>query len=300
LLSKDFMSMQSPLTVRFWGVRGTVSSAAPNTIRYGGNTSCVEVRCGEFMIVLDAGTGIRVLGNALVKAKSAVDVDIFLSHCHIDHINGLPFFEPAFAQGNRLKLWAGNLLPKYCLEDVIRKLMSPPLFPVEVEIFKADIEYRDFNAGELLQPRPGVTVRTALLDHPGGATGYRIEYAGRSIAYITDTEARHDNYIRNIMSLARHADLMIFDCTYTGDEILSHGGWGHSTWQQGIHLANEAGAKLFCLYHHDPNRDDTALDSIANTVAAARAGTIVAREGLVFNLGNSGQTIATQRQRVCC
>ena len=172
----------------------------------------------------------------------------------------------------------------YRLEDVVRKLMSPPLFPVEVEIFKAEIEYCDCKAGEVLQPRPGVTIRTAPLDHPDGATGYRIEYAGRSVAYITDTESRYDHYIRNITSLARHADLMIFDCTYTEKEILSRVGWGHSTWQQGARLADLASARLFCLFHHDPDRDDLVLDDLARAVDAVRAGTIVAREGLVVNL----------------
>ena len=168
----------------------------------------IEVRCGDHMIILDAGTGIRLLGNELVRANSAVDAEIFFSHCHIDHINGLPFFAPAFTPGNRLRLWAGNLMPTHRLEEVVRRIVSPPLFPVEVEIFKARMEYRDFRAGDVLQPRSGVTVRTAPLDHPDGATGYRIEYGGRSVAYITDTETRHDDCIRRIMSLARAVDLM--------------------------------------------------------------------------------------------
>jgi len=278
------MSMQSAVSVRYWGVRGTLPSPGPGTVRYGGNTPCVEVRCGKHMIILDAGTGLRVLGNSLMNAKSAVDADIFLSHCHIDHMEGLPYFAPAFVHGNRLRLWAGNLQPVYRLEDIVRRVISPPLFPIEVEILKAAMEYRDFKAGDVLRPRPDVTISTAPLDHPDGATGYRIEYAGRSVAYITDTESRYDNYIGNITSLARGADLMIFDCTYTEEELISRAGWGHSTWQQGVHIADAAGARVFCLFHHDPDRDDSALDTLAGAVDAARAGTIVAREGLVVNL----------------
>ena len=172
----------------------------------------------------------------------------------------------------------------YRLEEVVRRIVSPPLFPVEVEIFKARMEYRDFRAGDVLQPRPGVTIRTAPLDHPDGATGYRIEYGGRSVAYITDTETRHDDCIRRITSLARAVDLMIFDSTYTEEEISSRVGWGHSTWQQGLRLAEAAGAKVFCLFHHDPDRDDRAMDGLAGAVDAARTGTIVAREGLVVDL----------------
>ena len=120
------MAMQSAMSVRFWGVRGTAPSASIATARYGGNTPCVEVRCGEHLIIFDAGTGIRCLGRALMKSMSVIDADIFFSHCHIDHIYGLPYFEPAFARGNHLRLWAGNLQPVYRLEEVVRKLISPP------------------------------------------------------------------------------------------------------------------------------------------------------------------------------
>ena len=273
------------MSVRFWGVRGTVPCASSATARYGGNTSCVEVRCGDHLIILDAGTGIRPLGRSLTNGSmSAVDADILLSHCHIDHINGLPFFTPAFAPGNHLRLWAGHLATPCSLENALRKLISPPLFPVDVEVLKADIKYCDFKSGEVLRPREDVVVRTAPLDHPNGATGYRIEFAGRSVAYITDTETRNDNCIRDILALARNVDLMIFDCTYTEAELPSRVGWGHSTWQQGVRLADVAGAKSFCLFHHDPDRDDEALDDFATAVASMRKGSIVAREGLIVTL----------------
>jgi len=278
------MSTQSAMSVRFWGVRGTLPSAGKATARYGGNTPCVEIRCDNRLLIFDAGTGIRLLGNTLLNGSSALDTDIFFSHCHIDHIDGLPYFMPLFKGGNRVRLWAGNLQPRCRLEDVVRKLISPPLFPVEVEVLQAEIEYCDFKAGEVLTPRPDVKIKTAPLDHPDGATGYRIEYAGRSVAYITDTETRNDNCIRNILSLARNSDLMIFDCTYTEAELSSRTGWGHSTWRQGVRLADVAGAKRFCLFHHDPDRDDAALDGFAKAAAATRDGTIVASEGLVITL----------------
>jgi phosphoribosyl 1,2-cyclic phosphodiesterase len=276
------MSSHGPLTVRFWGVRGSIACPGPETIRYGGNTPCVEVRCGDHILILDGGTGIRPLGNVLLKDKAARDLDIFFTHCHIDHVAGLPFFAPFFAGDHHLNLYAGNLLPSHRLEDVVRKMISAPLFPIEVEVFQAHIDYHDFRAGETLVPRPGVTVRTEALDHPDGATGYRIDYGGRSIAYITDTESRSPEIDQNIVELASNVDLMIFDCTYTDEELPSRIGWGHSTWTQGIRLADAASAKVLCLFHHDPSHDDVVMDKIGAAAAAARPGTIVAKEGMVL------------------
>jgi phosphoribosyl 1,2-cyclic phosphodiesterase len=276
------MPSQHPLTVRFWGVRGSIACPGPATVRYGGNTPCIEVRCGERILIFDGGTGLRPLGEVLVNDKAARDLDLFFSHCHIDHIAGLPFFAPFFVEGQQVNLYAGNLLPSHRLEDTVRKLVSAPLFPIEVEIFKARIAYRDFRAGETLTPRPGVTLRTLPLDHPDGATGYRIEYGGRSVAYITDTESRRPEMDRNIVSLAKDADLMIIDSTYTDAEISAHIGWGHATWSQAVRLADAAKAKVLCLFHHEPSHDDAAMDAIAAAAAAARPGTIVAKEGMVL------------------
>jgi phosphoribosyl 1,2-cyclic phosphodiesterase len=278
------MSAEDSMLVRFWGVRGSIASPGAHTVRYGGNTPCVEVRCGSNIIILDGGTGIRALGASLMRSGVRIDADILLSHCHLDHISGLPFFAPFFAAGHRLRLWAGNLAPTFRLEEVVRKMISPPLFPIQLEVFRANIEYRDFRAGEVLNPRPGVTVRTALLDHPDGATGYRIEHAGKVLSYLTDTELRAGGSEPRLLELARGADLMIYDCTYTEAEIAARAGWGHSTWQQGVRLAEAAGAKTFCLFHHDPEHDDAFMDMIARQAGAARPGSVVAREGLEISL----------------
>jgi len=276
--------MSTKMSVRFWGVRGSIPCPGPKTVRYGGNTSCVEVKCGDRRLVFDAGSGLRMLGNALDDEVATVDIDLFLSHCHIDHLIGLPFFLPAFTTGSHLRLWAGNLKPAGGLKQTVRKLMSYPLFPIEIEAASGKIDFTDFTPGEILEPQPGITVFTAALNHPGGATGYRVEFDGRAIAYITDTELSGEVIDPALLALARDAALVIIDTTYTDEELPEHVGWGHSSWQQAVRLADEAGARTLCLFHHDPEHDDDEMDRIGAAAAKARPGTMVASEGLSIEI----------------
>lgn len=276
--------MPATMSVRFWGVRGSIPCPGPNTVRYGGNTSCVEVRCGDNRLVFDAGSGLRVLGLALADEPEPTDVDLFLSHCHIDHLIGLPFFVPAFIKGNRLRIWAGNLKAAGGVQETVRKLMSYPLFPIEIEAAQGKIEFNDFEPGAVLTPRPGIKVMTTPLNHPGGATGYRVEYGGRAMAYITDTELNAGEVDPALLELARDASLVIIDTTYTDDELPEHVGWGHSSWQQAVRLANEAGVGKLFLFHHDPEHDDDEMDRIAAAAARMRPGTVVAKEGFSIDI----------------
>ncbi len=270
------------MSVKFWGVRGSIPCPGPDTIRFGGNTACVEIRCGESLLIFDAGSGLRELGNELSKTTNTIDADLFLSHCHIDHVIGLPFFSPIFEEKNRIHLWAGNMHSVGGIKVGIHKLMSHPLFPVDIETLHSKVTFSDFNAGEALQPRSGIVVRTAKLNHPGGATGYRIEYAGRSVAYITDVELDEKSFNPELLTLVHDADLVIIDATYTDKELPLHAGWGHSSWQQTVRLANQAGAGKLCLFHHDPDHTDVMMEKIAVAAEKARPGTIVAREGLTI------------------
>ncbi len=268
--------------VRFWGVRGSIATPGAATARYGGNTSSIEVRCGTRLILLDAGTGMRYLGNRLV-AEAPVEADIFFTHTHFDHVCGLPFFKPFFQPQNAFRLWAGHLGAGMTLQRVLREFMAAPLFPVPPEVFKANMEYRDFSGGETLAPAAGIVVRTAALNHPDGATGYRIEFAGKSICYVTDTEHLPGIPDRGVLALIAGADIVIYDCTYTDEEYAkSYVGWGHSTWQEAVRLCKSAGAKKLVVFHHDPDHDDERLDGIAREVEAAMPGAVLAREGLVL------------------
>jgi phosphoribosyl 1,2-cyclic phosphodiesterase len=277
------MSLQEP-AVRFWGVRGTCPAAGAGTLHYGGNTSCVEVDLGTRSVIFDAGSGIRKLGDRMNATGGRVETDVLFSHCHMDHVCGVPFFAPLYDARHRINLWAGNLLPAFGLEQTIRLIMSPPLFPVEIEAFKADVRFRDFRAGDKLDLGGGIIVRTGMLQHPGGATGYRLECGGKAIAYVTDTEHTPGELDHTVLSLIRDVDLMIYDCTFTEEEFPSYVGWGHSTWQQGVRLAQAGGARRLAIFHHDPDHDDAFLRKVEADAGAILAGAFVAREGLVLPL----------------
>lgn len=275
------MGEQQEFSVRFWGVRGSIACPGERYQKYGGNTSCLEVRCGDRLLIFDAGTGLRALGDSL-SGNGGIECNIFLTHTHIDHINGLPFFAPLFQPCNRLRLWAGHLQPERHLHQVLEQFMAAPLFPVPPAAFAANVTFHDFTAGETIEPYPGVKIRSAALNHPNRATGYRVDSNGRSICYITDTEHLDDQPDENILALIDRASLVIYDCTYTDAEFPAHQSWGHSTWQEGARLCDLAGAKRLVIFHHDPAHDDEFMDRIAEEAEQTRPGTIVAREGLVL------------------
>jgi phosphoribosyl 1,2-cyclic phosphodiesterase len=268
--------------VRFWGVRGTIACSALATIRYGGNTSCLEVRCGPHLLILDGGTGLRDLGGALDADDQPVEADILFSHAHLDHIAGVPFFAPLFRADSRICMWAGNPRPEWSLEEVFRSMMQSPVFPVPTDVFSADVSYQDFACGEEFSPKPGVTVRTAPLNHPDGATGYRIDHGGRSVCYVTDTEHVPGEPDQNVLGLIRGADIVVYDATYTDAEFPNFRGWGHSTWEEGARLCVDAGVKTYVVFHHDPGHEDVFMDRVAAEALEMHPGAVVAQEGMIL------------------
>lgn len=272
------------LSVTFWGVRGSIACPGPATAGYGGNTACLEIRAGNKLLIFDAGTGLKPFGGALAKQGGALDVDWFFTHTHFDHIQGIPFFSPLYDRRNRFRLRAGHLMPEMNLKQVLSEMMSAPLFPIPIGIFAAQIEFADFRAGETHDLGGGVIVKTAPLNHPNRATGYRVEVAGKSICYVTDTEHVPGRLDTNVLKLIEGADIVVYDCTYTDEEYPAHVGWGHSTWQEGVRLVEKAGAKRLAIYHHDPDHDDTFMDKIAAEAEKMRPGTFVAREGTTIEV----------------
>lgn len=275
------MSAAPPFAVRFWGVRGTCPVPGPSTLRYGGNTACVELRLGGSRVILDMGTGLRALGHACLGEAAPLRTHILLSHTHVDHINGFAFFKPAYRAESHIELWNGHLARQgRRLGDVLASWMQTPFFPVPLDIMHATMRFHDFDAGEELALVEGAMTRTAPLSHPGGATAFRVDFGGRSVAYLTDHEHGEDGTDDRLVELVGGADLVIYDCTYTDAEYPTYRGWGHSTWQEGVRLCRRAGVQRLAAFHHDPCRDDAALDRIAEELEHALPGSLVAREGL--------------------
>lgn len=265
--------------VKFWGVRGSIACPSPKHVKYGGNTSCVELKLGDNYLILDAGTGIRDLGNEILKRGTKHCV-LLLTHTHWDHINGFPFFAPAYIASNSMKIMAGHLTEKGGIERILSTQMSNPVFPVPLDAMKASLEFEDFTAGDSFTLFGDVKVKTTKLNHPNGATGYRIEYDGKSVCYITDTEHTPDKKDENILKLIEGADLVIYDSTYTEEEFAQKIGWGHSTWNEGVALCRAANVKKMALFHHGPEHEDQFMARIEKEAYKEWNQTFAARDNM--------------------
>lgn len=278
-------SPSSEFVVQFWGVRGSIPSPGKETIRYGGNTSCVEMRLADKRLIFDGGTGIRMLGKQL-KPNLPIEAYWFFTHYHWDHIQGVPFFDPAFLEGNLLHIHGcapdGVSMQQHFKERVLH-LNSP----VPKREIKADLKFYDLICGDTMT-LGDITIETSPLNHPNGAMGYRVTWQGRSAVYCTDTEHYPDHLDENVLNLARDADILIYDAMYTDQEYHNPKspkvGWGHSTWQEGVKLAKAAGVKQLAIFHHEPNHTDDMLDQIAIEVQSACEGSFLAKEGLIIPL----------------
>ncbi len=241
---------------------------------------------GGEQLIFDGGTGLRNLGQRMLD-EMPVKANMFFTHSHWDHIQGFPFFVPAFVPGNWFKIH-GTIAPNgSTIEQRLNDQMLHPNFPVPLQIMGAELEFCDIEVGEVVRVG-NVEISNAMLNHPGEAVGYRVSYRGHAIAYISDTEHFPNRLDENVLALAKDADAMIYDCTYTDDEYYdkqsSKIGWGHSTWQEAVKLAKAANVKQLVIFHHDPTHTDEFMDDIARQTSLALPTSVVAKEGMVLEL----------------
>ncbi|WP_153769732.1 MBL fold metallo-hydrolase [Labrenzia sp. CE80] len=272
--------MATEFSLRCWGARGSTPTPGASTLRYGGETICLEIRAGDALLLVDCGSGARNLGMDLCREMPR-EFDLLFTHTHLDHICGLPFFKPAYDERFKVRAWAGHFQDETSLADIVSRIMSPPIFPVAAKTLKA-VEFKSFTAGDTLERDGELVIRTVKLNHPGGACGYRFEYRGKSIAVITDHEHGNSEIDASVRSFVEGVDYMIYDAMFTDEEYPTYEGWGHSTWQKALELAGQANVKVPVLIHHDPRRSDDELDEIARAAEAIHPGTLIAKEGMLI------------------
>jgi phosphoribosyl 1,2-cyclic phosphodiesterase len=274
------------MQITFWGVRGSIPTPGPATVGIGGNTSCVEVRAGKAILVFDGGTGLRLLGKKLIK-EAPIVAHMFFSHVHWDHIQGFPFFEPAFSPGNVFHLYGGNNVSR-TLEETLEGQMDHPNFPVHLGTMAAKMTFHTMAEGEPLSIDDGegktVLVTSARGNHPQGVFAFRVEHAGRAIVYATDTEHYEGRVDQALVDLAKGAAVLIYDSQYTPEEYAAKKGWGHSTFEEGAKIARLAGVGRLVLFHHDPTQTDAAVRDKEKRARAAFPDAVAAYEGLVLDV----------------
>ena len=282
------------LKVKFWGTRGSIPSSGDDKVYFGGNTSCVEVRVNDQLFIFDCGTGLRALGNELLK-ELPVSGKIFISHLHWDHIQGFPFFTPAILPGNRFELYAPPN-SKQNIKQMLTYQMQEPNFPVPLSIMGANLTFHDINVKDVFT-FDGVTISSKKVNHPGGAFAYKLEYDGFTMIYVTDNEHYSDKIDEKLLEFIQGADFVIYDAQYLPEEYYgldgspSKKGWGHSTMVHGAKLAKEANIGLLALFHHDPNHSDEIVFGMEEEAKKHFPKTIAAYDGMVLTKKDKEQEL---------
>ena len=280
------------MVIKFWGVHGSLPRPGISTLKFGGNTPCVEIRSGQTMVILDAGSGIRELGEDIVRRQKDgrlppgnLKGHILISHLHWDHVQGFPFFSPAYQSGNEFHLYSGKGL-RYTIDTLMRCQMSEPNFPVRFEDMAASIVCHDVEDGQTIIV-DNFVILVRELNHPGGCYGYRIEVEGKIITYASDTEITSDVDNR-LFNLAQNADILVHDGMFTPEQYhglnghCSRESWGHSTWEGAVKTAKACGIKQLILFHH--GNDDATVEAIEKKAREVFPNTTAAYEGLEIEL----------------
>ena len=277
----------------FWGVRGATPTVDPATWRYGGNTPCLELIAPDgTQIILDCGTGLRMLGNRLGAANGdpVPETHIFVTHYHWDHIQGIPFFAPLYQEKNEFHFYSfrSKFLGRDSLKQVFETQMALPYFPVDMSAMNAKRRFQEVAGGDSFSIGEN-KVTTRALNHPQGCLGFRIETPAGTVAYATDNEPGNRELDEGLRELAQGADIFINDAQYTPEQLAGpKRGWGHSSWKEGVKVAREVNAKTLVLFHHDPDSTDRMVDAILRHGREEFDSVFAASEGMVITLGAPG------------
>jgi phosphoribosyl 1,2-cyclic phosphodiesterase len=269
------------MRIKFWGVRGSTPTPQPENMRYGGNTSCVEVRFDDRIYIFDCGTGFRVLGHQLQAEfkDRPFSAHVFVSHFHWDHIQGIPFFRPLYdPPQNQFAFHCSSRTRS--LKQVMDEQMSSPYFPVNLNHMSARSDFYDIDNGRV-HMEDGVQMKSAWLNHPQGCMGFRLETKDGILVYATDNEPGDADFDKAVRKLAEGADILIYDAQYLPEEYEARRrGWGHSHWREAVNIVMESGAKELILYHHDPDHDDVVIDKIVKEARSYYPKVRAAAEGM--------------------
>ena len=289
--------MTTPVAkLSFWGVRGSTPTVDPGTWRYGGNTPCLELLTPDgIQIILDCGTGLRVLGSrcAAPNGSKAQETHILVTHYHWDHIQGIPFFAPLYAENNHFHFYSfrSKFLGRESLKQVFETQMALPYFPVNMSAMNAKRKFQEVAGGDSFHIGENkVTAR--WLNHPQGCLGYRIETSAGTVVYATDNEPGDAKLDKSLRELATGADIFINDAQFTPEQLATtKKGWGHSSWKEGVQIAREANASTLVLFHHDPDSSDRVVDNILREAREEFDSVFAASEGMVVALGGPGDRV---------
>ena len=273
------------VSVTFWGVRGSIPCCSAEHTEYGGNTSCVQVNLDDDkVIIFDAGSGLRPLGDSLIK-QGITDITLFISHMHWDHICGFPFFKPIFKKNSNVNIYAPTQQNGQSSQEIFSLLMSPPFFPLPLHAVSSSLHFNNFQTDNSFDLFNGqLKMQTIALAHPNGSAGYRLNYKNKSVSYISDYEHASDGLSGKLVDFVKDSDLMIYDSMYTPEEYKYFAGWGHSTWEQAALLTQAANVKKTALFHHAPAHTDTLMREIEQQAQSKDTRLFAAKEKLTLTL----------------
>jgi phosphoribosyl 1,2-cyclic phosphodiesterase len=270
------------MDIKFYGTRGSYPQSGPDFVKAGGHTSCVRLTIDDQLFVIDAGSGMVNLHEE-VLANSWQKMNLFLSHLHLDHIFGLPFFAGIWDPGFTFHIYSGMAQAYGGVRQCLERVFAPPFFPVPLAQVPSTIFFHDFKVGFSLHPAPGVTVKTIPLDHPNDACGFRFNYRDKSVVYLSDT-AHSAKFMTSFERFCYEADVLIYDASFTPEEFEEKPTWGHSTWQMAAQLARKAHVKKLFLFHHAPTHTDAELADIERQTQSLFPAAELAVDGLEYTL----------------